>query len=244
LHSLGPGCSGMHHRGHHHRRHKRRPFREEYAYVLDYLPMGNPTDRHPWHRSRPVAQLIGEDYFTLMEATPRPAAQLEIGERVYVGPISEQRLKIEKVDNDIEYGDLTSVAKNTLPQVLEEIVKAKEALFVEFFNIAEPLSLRFHSLELLPGVGKRTLKRILEYREKKLFESFEEIREHVHIDPVKALVERILEELQGGQKYYLFVRPPRREREQPVPPLFLDYLSRAARSLRLRERRHSGAAET
>ena len=224
----------QHQRGHRQRRPRRRPYREEYAYVLDYLPMGNPTDRHPWHRNRPVVQLIGEDYFTLMEATPRPMARIDIGERLYVGPVSEKRLKIEKVDNDIEYGDLTAVAKNALPQVLEEIVRRKEPLFVEFFNIAEPLSLRFHSLELLPGLGKRTLKRILEYREKKRFESFEEIKEQAHIDPVKAIVERILEELQGGQKYYLFVRPPKREREQPVPPLFLDYLSRAARSLRAR----------
>jgi putative nucleotide binding protein len=224
------------------RRPRRRPYREEYGYVLDYLPMGNPTDRHPWHRSRPVVQLIGEDYFTLMEATPRPGVQLEIGERVYVGPVSEERLKIEKVDNDIEYEDLTSVARDVLPQVVEEIVKRKEPLFVEFFNIAEPLSLRFHSLELLPGVGKRTLKRILEYREKKPFESFEEIREQAHIDPVKALVERIIEELKGGQKYYLFVRPPRREREQPVPPLFLDYLSKAARRLRERAGRSEAQA--
>ena len=207
--------------------------------MLDYLPMGNPTDKHPWHRSRPVVQLIGEDYFTLMEATPRPGVELEIGERVYVGPISEQRLKIEKIDNDIEYEDLTSVARDTLRQVLEEIVKRKEPLFVEFFNIAEPISLRFHSLELLPGVGKKTLKRILEAREQKPFESFEDIKERTHIDPVSAIVERIIEELQGGQKYYLFVRPPRKERRQPVPPLFLDYLSRAAKRLRGRERRHA-----
>jgi len=188
-------------------------------------------------------QLIGEDYFTLMEATPRPMAQLEIGERVYVGPVSEKRLKIEKVDNDIEYEDLTAVARDTLPQVLEEIVRRKERLFVEFFNIAEPLSLRFHSLELLPGVGKRTLQRILEYREKKPFESFDEIKENIHIDPVKAIVDRIIEELKGGQKYYLFVRPPRREREQPVPPLFLDYLTKATRSLRRRERRERGGPQ-
>lgn len=205
---------------------------EEYAYVLDYLAMGNPTDRHPQHRTRPVVQLIGEDYFILMEATPRPMAQFDIGERVYVGPVSELRIKIAKVDSEIEYGDLTTFAKDNLRSIVERIVLQKEPVFVTFFNIAGPITIRFHSLELLPGVGKKTVMKIIEYREKKPFESFEEIKEHVHIDPVKVIVDRIIEELSGNQKYYLFVRPPRKERDQPVPPVFLDYLGKIYQMMR------------
>ncbi len=214
----------MHRRGRPRRRRSR--YHEEYAYVLDYLPMGNPSDRHPWHRNKPVVQLIGEDYFMLMEASPRPMAQLEIGERVYVGPISEMRVKIAKVDSDIEYEDLTPMARSMLPSIVEQIVRSKEPVFVEFFNIAEPINIRLHTLSLLPGVGKKTLQKILEERSRKPFESFEDIKQRTHIDPVKALVERILEELKGGQKYYLFVLPPRREREQPVKPIFFNYLGR------------------
>lgn len=197
---------------------------EEYAYVLDYLPMGNPTDRHLWHRNKPVIQLVGEDYFILMEASPRHGSQLEVGERVYVGPVAEMRDKVSRVEADIEYDDLTSFAKEMLLSVIEEIVRKKEPIFVEFFNIAGPITLRFHSLELLPGVGKKTVMKIIEAREREPFKSYEDIRKQVHIDPVKVVAERIVEELKGGQKYYLFVKPPRRELEQPVKPLFLNYL--------------------
>ncbi len=219
---------------------RRHWLRDNYAYVLDYMRFGNPSDRHPWHRNKPVAQLIGEDYFTLMEATPRPGAELEVGERVYVGPVHEERLKIEKIDTRIDYEDLTTIARDMLPQILTEIVKKKEPVFVMFFNIAQPITLRFHSLELLPGVGKKTLHRILEYREKKPFESFEEIKEVAHIDPVKTITERIIEELKGGQRYYLFVHPPPREMEQPVPPRFLNYLEAIYRELRRRARQGEG----
>ena len=235
----------MQRRGPRRRRGRRGGRREEYAYVLDYLPQGNPTDRHVWHRSRPVVQLIGEDYFTLMEAAPRRGVTLEVGERVYVGPVAEQRLKIDRVEFDIEYEDLTAFARDNLEPIVAEIVRKKEPVFVEFFNIAEPITIRFHSLELLPGVGKKTVAKILEHREKQPFRSFEEIRAVAHIDPVKVLTERIIEELKGGQKYYLFVRPPRREREQPVPPVFFDYLERIYEKLR-REARlgdQEGAAE-
>lgn len=221
----------------HRRRGGRRRY-EDYAYVLDYMPLGNPADRHIWHRSRPLVQLIGEEYFTLMEASPRPGVELDIGERVYVGPDASRRIKIAKIDNDIEYDDLTTIARDNLQQVIEEIVRRREKEFVEFFNNAGPITLRFHSLELLPGVGKKTVMRVLEYREKKRFDTFAEIQEVAHIDPVKVIAARIHEELKGGQKYYLFVKPPRSEREQPVPPMFLNYLARGKQGLRrLEERR-------
>ncbi len=209
---------------------------EEYAYVLDYLPMGNPSDRHPIHRNRPVVQLLGEDYFMLLEATPRRNVVLEVGERVYVGPIEENRIKIAKIDFEIEYDDLTSLARETLPTIVEEIVKRKERVFVEFFNIADAITLRFHSLELLPGIGKKTVMRILELRSQKPFTSFQDIRERAKIDPVPILVERIIAELQGKEKYYLFVKPPRRLLQEPVKPVFLDYLGRIYSSLKAGER--------
>ena len=218
-------------------RQRRRPREkryEYYAYVLDYLPTGNPSDKHPQHRARPLLQLIGEDYFTLLEASPIHGQTFDIGERVYVGPDITLRVKVFKVDAEIEYDDLTSVARQYLPQVVEEIVKSKENVFVEFFNIAEPITIRFHSLELLPGIGKRILSRILEQRQERPFTSYEDIKSRVKIDPIKVLVERIVKELQGGEKYYLFVKPPRRELEQPIKPLYLDYLSKIYERLKVR----------
>ncbi len=205
------------------RHHPREP-REEYAYVLDFMPAGNPMDKHPYHRSRPVAQLIGESRFTLMDATVKDGVQLDVGERVYVGPARSLREKVDYVNADLTYDDLTGFAKEMLPQVVENIVRSREPVFVEFFNIAGPITLRFHSLELLPGIGKKSVMKLLEVREKQPFKSFEEIRKIIHVDPAKVIAERIVEELKGGQKYYLFVRPPPASGgEQPV---FLDYLGK------------------
>ena len=40
---------------------------EDYAYVLDYLPQGKPGITWVTYRAEPTVQLIGEDYFTLLE---------------------------------------------------------------------------------------------------------------------------------------------------------------------------------
>ncbi|KAA0005508.1 MAG: DUF655 domain-containing protein [Thermoplasmata archaeon] len=179
---------------------------EDYVYILDYLPMG----RHPYKR-RPVAYGIGESQFTLLELIPKPNVTLSIGERVYVGKELDKREKIMKVKGRISYDELTPTAHGELLYVLIDIVKRNEDRFVKFFNEAPPITTRFHSLELLPGLGKKTMLEILEERKKKPFESFEDISKRVKNlhHPEKLIAKRVLEELQDPhQKYRLFTRPP------------------------------------
>ncbi|ADI31172.1 DUF655 domain-containing protein [Staphylothermus hellenicus] len=198
------------------RRGERRFYcREPYMIVLDFMEFGNPTDRHYEHRNQPVAQGIGTKYFTLLEAVPLPAIRLEIFEKVDLGPHSKVRKPIR-----IVYDDLTSVARTNLEEAVKRIILKNEKNFVEFFNIAEPVNIRLHALELLPGIGKKTMRTILYERENKRFESFKEIHERTKIDPVKVLVERILDELRGGEKYYLFIKPPEGK------GIYLGYLER------------------
>ena len=54
------------------------------------------------------------------------------------------------------------------------------------------------------------MKDFLDEREKKPFKSFKEIKERIALmpDPKKSLIKRIIEELEGNCKHYLFVRPP------------------------------------
>jgi putative nucleotide binding protein len=199
------------------RREQRRfTIREPSMIVLDFMEFGNPTDRHFEHRNQPVAQGIGTKYFTLLEAVPLPAIRLEIFEEVELGPHSKVRKPIM-----ITYDDLTSVSRTNLDEAVRRIILKNEKYFVEFFNIAEPVTLRLHALELLPGIGKKTMKTIIYERERKRFESFEDIKERTRIDPVKALTERIINELRGTEKYYLFVKPPH-DRQG----IYLGYLER------------------
>lgn len=133
----------------------------------------------------------------------------------------------------ISYEDLSPTARDNLRGAIERIVKEREKEFVQFFNIAEPINVRLHAIELLPGIGKKTLRRVLQYRVHKPFESFDEVHSIIKVDPVNSLVEKILEEIRGEAAYYLFVKPQSRaeegvEAERGKP--FLDYISRISQS--------------
>ncbi|AAK41045.1 DUF655 domain-containing protein [Saccharolobus solfataricus] len=183
---------------------RKRIVRERVVYVLDYMREGNPLDKHKFHRDKPLIQAVGEDYFLLLELTPL-SYNLDF--------LPEDKIELDsnssvKVDAHISYEDLTSVSRDNLPKILYKIVFEKEKVFVEIFNKAEPLTLRLHALELLPNIGKKTLRIILEERKKKPFESFKDIESRIGVkDVASILVERIIKEMQGGEKYYLFVYP-------------------------------------
>jgi putative nucleotide binding protein len=70
------------------------------------------------------------------------------------------------------------------------------------------MNTRLHQIELLPGFGKKHCDAVLSEREKKPFESFEEIKSRVAgiPDPQKAIEKRIFEELTEIQRQNLFIR--------------------------------------
>jgi putative nucleotide binding protein len=64
-----------------------------------------------------------------------------------------------------------------------------------------------HALELLPGVGRKYRDIILREREKKAFESLEELEKRCGLnDPLKIITKRVLDELTGQTRYNIFVR--------------------------------------
>jgi putative nucleotide binding protein len=103
---------------------------------------------------------------------------------------------------------LTSTAKSELLPVIEGLVEKKKKAFLNIFNLSQPLTPRMHSLELLPGIGKKYMLAILRQREIKLFSSFDDLKQRTDVpDPVKLITKRILEELIEDPKYRLFTRP-------------------------------------
>ena len=182
---------------------------EDYVYILDYLPSGRIG-----YRRTAIAYGVGEKDFTLLELTPKPNVTINIGERVYVGKELDKRDKIMKVKGRINYEDLTPTAQGELFYVLVDIVKKNEERFVKFFNEASPITTRFHSLELIPGLGKKTMLEIIQERKKAPFKNFEEISTRIKSlhHPEKLIAKRIFEELQNpDEKYRLFTRPPLRK---------------------------------
>jgi len=178
---------------------------EEYAYVLDYLQFGRPAVDKPRHLALPTVQVIGETYFTLLEAEVRAGTQIGLHERVYIG--KDRREKINRIIGRIGYNDLTANAKAELLSVLEELIASQEQRFVSFFNNSQAITPRMHALELLPGIGKKSMWQIINARERKPFTSFKDLQERSSVgDPIKVIAKRILDELTGGEKYRIFSR--------------------------------------
>ncbi|MEM2908916.1 MAG: DUF655 domain-containing protein [Candidatus Bilamarchaeaceae archaeon] len=176
---------------------------EDYAWVIEYLPMGHATQI----KREPIVQLVGERYFTLLEASIKPTAAIVVGQRVYVG--KGERTEIDHIKGRISYDALTSSAKSFLPTAIRRIVETRESDFIAFINNAKPISIRVHTLDLLPGIGKKNMEAILRVREEKRFESFADLKARVPslTDPVSIFVNRVVNELEGKEKQYLFVKP-------------------------------------
>ncbi len=186
---------------------------EDYGIVLDFLPQGHPDDPRPIHLREPIVQILGDTFFTLLEAVPAAGVVPALHERVFIG--KDKRDKIERIKRRIGYEDLTAAAKAELPIAVERLVDEHPERFIEFFNRAAPLTTRFHQLELIPGIGKRLMWSILEERKKKPFSDFEDLANRVKglPNPKKLVAKRVIMELQGVDKYRVFVRPPARRPE-------------------------------
>lgn len=180
--------------------------REEYGIILDFLQNGYPFDRRPSHVKTPIAHALGTTKFAILELVPKKETHLQPFERVYIG--DDERDKIHHVNGRIGIGKLTQTGKSELPHAVKALVEEREKDFVEFFNKAQPMSTRMHALELLPGVGKKHMWEILEARKEQAFTSFEDIKKRVPnlADPKKAIMQRVLSEIQGKEKHNLFVK--------------------------------------
>jgi putative nucleotide binding protein len=179
--------------------------KDEWAVTLDFLSHG----RYSMERSQPVAQVMGDTFFSLLEVIVREGSSLKVGERVYIG--DGKRDKVKYIRGRMDFMELTTAAKDEVQPAVEKIVKESPQKFLEFFNKSGQLTTRMHQLELLPGIGKRHLWAIIDERKVKPFESFTDIKSRVPLlpDPEKMVVKRILDELNDKDRYRVFV--PRME---------------------------------
>ena len=176
---------------------------EEYAYVLDFsLRSKSITVRG---KEGIIIHSIGEEHLTLLELLGAQNVDFEIGERVFIG--RDGRDKVLSVLGRLEYNDISQSAKNELLSIIEKIVSANERRFIDYINMAQPITPRIHALELIPGVGKTYMRTIIKERDKKKFESFADIQNRVGLrEPSKLISKRIIEEVSGQSRMNLFVR--------------------------------------
>lgn len=183
----------------------KRRAREEYAVVLDFLPLGYSFDRRPSHKKTPIVQAIGKTGFVLLELVPKKDIHLQPLQEVYIG--DGKRNEIHHIVGRLPMERLTATAKSELEYVIKDLIKRNEEKFIIFFNKSQPLSTRMHQLELIPGLGKKHMWEIIGQRKDKPFSSFKDLKDRVKLlpDPEKAIFKRILKELSGIEKHNIFV---------------------------------------
>ncbi len=185
---------------------------ETHAYVLSVVPPKEfLRDSRP--RGDTIVQGIGETHFTLLEMIPQRGVTVHPQERVSIQRNSPS--KIDHVKRRVFYEDLVPESVAELALVIEIIVTKHEHKFVQFFNEAQPITTRMHSLQLLPGIGQTLMWAILEERKREPFKIFEDIAARTKLqNPKKVITARIIDELKEDVKRWLFVRPPKRDDDE------------------------------
>lgn len=177
------------------------------AIVLDYLAHGRSDGGGPSFDQDPVAQAIGVEGFRLYELLLAPDADVSIGDELVVrppeSPVTEFR--------ELTYENLSQGAQAELEYVIKELIEANEDRFIRVFNEAQPITLRLHQLNLLPGIGDKLRDQILDQRKRQPFTDFDDVASRIDglHDPNRIFVDRILSELRDDDiKYQLFVGGP------------------------------------
>ncbi len=180
--------------------------KEEKCIILDFLATGYPDSRH----SEPVAQAVGNSFFSLLELVVREGVTVRPDEEVYIGEGKRDQIKF--IRGALEFKNLTNFARSNLDDVIEKAVRQNEQKIVEFFNKSRMLTPRMHQIQLLPGVGKKHLMDLLNERSKKPFENYADINNRVKMfpDAVKTVARRVREEMESDEKYNLFVYKPKK----------------------------------
>lgn len=166
----------------------------DYAIVLDIVTQ--PGNRKKAVIDGPLLQLIGENHFTLLEATPKADTHTGWGERIYIGK-DKPREKVDHILGRISYKNLTGYALHRLrnSDILVGIIEREQEKVVNFFNTAKPVSRLRHELERI-GITKEQLSRVLTEKDRSAFTSLDDIITRTGITDLKDKVaKRVLTEL-------------------------------------------------
>jgi Predicted RNA-binding protein len=174
--------------------------RDEYAYVLEYLPYGlaGSKDR------RPSAIILTDSLGLLLVALKKESKPLEAGLRVYIG--ENKREEVHHIIERISPDKLSENGMLLLREKIKENVLQNEKKYIEVIDKIGPVNVRLHALSLIPGIGKKMVQKVIEEREKRPFESYQEMEQRVgsSYNVAKSIEDRIIEEMENKDKYRIF----------------------------------------
>jgi len=144
-------------------------------------------------KRRPIGneiQCITEPSLFLVRLRVNNLDEISVGSSIplpseNLGPISEIRLK-----------DISGSANQELIGAISEAIIANPETHLGFFNRASPMNLKFHSFQLLPGIGNSKALQMVDERGLSGWESFEQVDESCGIESVRLLAERYVKEME------------------------------------------------
>ncbi len=173
--------------------------KDEYAYVLEYLPFGLPDSK-----DRKTEAIVLTDSLGLLLVALKKDVKIDTGIKVYIG--ENKRDEVHHIIERITPDKLSGNGLLMLKEKIGSIVSENEEKYMNIINKLGPVNVRLHSLSLIPGVGKKMVQKIIEERGKSIFKSYADFDERVGFMPgiSNSIQERIEEELQNKDKYKIF----------------------------------------
>jgi putative nucleotide binding protein len=140
----------------------------------------------------------------LLELVAAEDADLTPGDRLAV-----EAKAFSGVNRRLTYHTLTQDAQDRLKETITAIIGDNEQRFIDWYNNAQPIGLRKHQLDVLPGIGDTRRERIIDEQRQGPFADFADLETRVESlhDPQALLVERVLTELKKVEqvRYKLLV---------------------------------------
>jgi putative nucleotide binding protein len=148
------------------------------------------------------AFVLGANNLNALEILIRKDASVSIGEKLYIG--KEKREKVYSIKRKLASNDMKKADDGEVLSVIETIVIENEDKYIEFVNNSRSLTIKRHQLQLIPNIGEKIFKLVLEEREKEKYKNFKDFNSRTGLAMEKNIAKRIYLELTGEEKISLF----------------------------------------
>ena len=170
---------------------------ENYALVLGQIKTKD---------NKNTANVVGTERFTLLHIELKDGVDVNPQDKILLTKYSDE---VEKINYRISYDNLSNSEKEELNRAIHRIILTDEKKYVNFFNRQSRDRMQLHFLD---GISRKAGTKIVSEREKKDFESFEDINKRVSIidDSEELIFKRVFYELtepnnKNENQCYLFV---------------------------------------
>lgn len=188
---------------------------ENYALVLGQIKTKD---------NKNTANVVGTERFTLLHIELKEGVDVNPQDKILLTKYSDE---VEKINYRISYDNLSNSEKEELNRAIHRIILTDEKKYVHFFNRQSRDRMQLHFLD---GISRKAGTKIVSEREKKDFESFEDINKRVSIidDSEELIFKRVFYELtepnnKNENQCYLFVNIKYKQSKKAKEPKLDDF---------------------